>query len=64
MPDKYETEERAAIYEFDGHMSRQAAEALAAHGMVVRLPACTACGSLAYQYSDGFVRCAAHCSEE
>jgi hypothetical protein len=50
-------EERAAIYEYDGHMTRPAAEALAAHGHVVALPACPRCHGMAYAYEDGHVRC-------
>jgi hypothetical protein len=49
--------ERAALYEYDGGLSRAAAEALAAHGPVVGLPACPQCQGLTYHYADGHVRC-------
>jgi hypothetical protein len=49
--------ERAALYEYEGGLSRAAAEALARHGNVVGLPACPQCHGLTYQYADGFVRC-------
>jgi hypothetical protein len=50
-------EERAAIYKYDGQMTRAAAEALAQHGHVVALPACPMCHGMSYQYADGSVRC-------
>jgi hypothetical protein len=56
-PVREDAEERAAMYEFDGGMTRRAAERLAAHGHVVGLPACAQCNGMAYAYEDGFVRC-------
>jgi hypothetical protein len=50
-------EERVAIMEYDGGMSRPAADALAKHGAVVALPACPQCHGMSYQYEDGHVRC-------
>jgi hypothetical protein len=50
-------EERAVIYEYDGGRPRAVAEALAAHGAVVGLPACPQCNGMAYQYEDGYVDC-------
>jgi hypothetical protein len=52
-----DVEERAAIYEYEGGMTRHAAELLAAHGYVVGLPACVRCNGMAYKYEDGHVRC-------
>jgi hypothetical protein len=50
-------EERSAIMQYDGGLSRVAAEALAQHGAVIDILPCPACNGMSYKYADGHVRC-------